>query len=406
MREQKTLVLNRRKLLGDTISGLGLLGIGGGGLSSLATASPFLCSRSLSKIGPLQAPDANGIRLPKGFGSRLVAASGTPVRLGNEKNSSYLWHIEPDGGACYATPDGGWIYVSNSEAGDGNGGVGALRFDKKGEIIDAYSILSGSSRNCAGGSTPWDTWLSCEEVSYGRVYECNIYGNDAKVRPGLGYFKHEAVAIDTINMHAYLTEDTSDGCLYRFIPESIDNGRMNFDRGTLQVAIVNSEGSVTWQALSNPTPESAQTETRYQVRGARRFDGGEGIWYHDRIVTFTTKGDNRVWQYDLKADRLRVIYDGRSSQKPILRGVDNVTVSSDGHVLVAEDGGSMQICVISPSGEVYPLLKLENQDDSELTGPAISPSGDRIYFSSQRGGTTGKGLTYEIVGLFNSRLSH
>ncbi len=401
MLEQKSLMVNRRQLLGYSISGLGLLGIGGGGLSSLVTACPLLCYRSLSKIGPLQAPDANGIRLPKGFSSRLLAASGRPVGLTSEQSSSYLWHVEPDGGACYATADGGWIYVSNSEAGDGAGGVGALRFNKQGEIIDAYSILSGSSRNCAGGATPWDTWLSCEEISYGRVYECSIYGNDAKVCSGLGYFKHEAVAIDPTHMHAYLTEDTSDGCLYRFIPESIDNGRMNFDRGTLQAAIVNSAGSVTWQALSNPTPESGQTETRYQVRNARKFDGGEGICYHDGIVTFTTKGDNRVWQYDIEAGRLRVIYDAQSSRNPILRGVDNVTVSRDGHLLVAEDGGNMQICVIGPSGDVIPLLQVENQDDSEIAGPAISPSGDRLYFSSQRGGSTGKGLTYEILGLLS-----
>jgi hypothetical protein len=53
-------------------------------------------------------PDANGIRLPAGFTSRVVASSGQPV--GNS-----VWHPYPDGGATFSLPDGGWIYVSNSE---------------------------------------------------------------------------------------------------------------------------------------------------------------------------------------------------------------------------------------------------------------------------------------------------
>lgn len=401
MREQKSLKVSRRQLLGQSISGLGLLGIGGGGLSSLVTASPLLDYRSLSRIGPLQAPDANGIRLPKGFRSRLLAAAGSPVSLANGNKSSYRWHVDPDGGACYTTEDGGWIYVSNSEVNDAGGGAGALRFDRSGQVIDAYSILSGTNNNCAGGTTPWGTWLSCEEVSFGRVYECDVFGKGATLRRGLGYFKHEAVAIDPLNMQAYLTEDTGDGCFYRYTPRSVVQGRMDLDSGTLEVALVENEGSVSWQAVSNPNPGSNQTATRYQVRGAKPFNGGEGIWYHDGSVTFTSKGDNRVWQYDIDTQKLKVIYDPRTSKNPILSGVDNVTITNDGHVLVAEDGGRMQICVIGPAGDVFPLLQIVNQDDSEIAGPAINPAGDRLYFSSQRGGRNGQGLTYEVLGLFH-----
>ncbi|HJR18943.1 MAG TPA: alkaline phosphatase PhoX, partial [Actinomycetota bacterium] len=140
--------------------------------------------------GPLQEPDENGLMLPAGFTSRVIAISGVPV-LG----STYVWHIFPDGGATYATPDGGWIYVSNSEVPQ-IGGCGAVRFTKDGDIADAYSILSGTSTNCAGGPTPWGTWLSCEETDSGRVWECDPSGErPAEVRPAMGSFSHEAAAV-------------------------------------------------------------------------------------------------------------------------------------------------------------------------------------------------------------------
>jgi secreted PhoX family phosphatase len=82
----------------------------------------------------------------------------------------------------------------------------------------------------------------------------------------------------------------------------------------------------------------------------------------------------------------------------VLSGVDNLTVSHAGDVLVAEDGGNMELCVIGPDRRVKVLLRLLGQDGSEITGPAFSPDGQRLYFNSQRGGRQGSGLgiTYEI----------
>ena len=82
----------------------------------------------------------------------------------------------------------------------------------------------------------------------------------------------------------------------------------------------------------------------------------------------------------------------------ILSGVDNLTVAAGGEVLVAEDGGDMQVVVLDASGSAAPLLQVVGQDQSEIAGIAFSPDGSRLYFSSQRG-PTGKGpfgLTYEI----------
>ena len=354
---------------------------------------------AIANLGPLREPDENGLRLPAGFRSRIVARSGEV--LGRR---GYEWHRAPDGGAVFDTPDGGWIYVSNSEYAPG--GVGALRFASNGDVVDAYPILARTLRNCAGGPTPWGTWLSCEEFDVGRVWECDPMGGEqGAVRPALGVFRHEAVAIDPVHQHAYLTEDVRDGRFYRFVPDSLIDGRANLSAGELQAAEVigGSEGRVEWRTVPDPG-FTGETPTRMQVPTSTAFDGGEGIWYHRGVVYFSTKGDNRIWAYDIDDANLTILYDAATSSTPILTGVDNVTVSAAGDVLVAEDGGDMQIVAITPKGSVLPIVQIVGQDRSEITGPAFGPGGNRLYFSSQRGfdGTLREslGITYEVTGPF------
>lgn len=354
---------------------------------------PKLMSK-IADIGPLDAADANGVRVAPGFSARIIANSGKVVA-----GTSYTWHAAPDGGATYPTQDGGWIYVSNSEV-PLAGGVGAIVFDATGAIVDAYRILDATSVNCAGGPTPWDTWLSCEEVSRGQVHECDPRGKvQAIVRPLLGTFKHEAAAVDPMKHHVYLTEDEPDGCFYRFVADSTNkHGFANLSSGKLQVAAV-SNGKVTWHDVPDPLFEG-NTPTRKQVVEAQHFKGGEGIWWHAGVVYFSTKGDNRIHAYDTVQETITVLYDAATAPNPILTGVDNITVSCCGDVLVAEDGGTMEIIAILPDGTLKPLVQIEGQDESEITGPAFDPSGTRLYFSSQRGKGAG-GITYEITGPFH-----
>ncbi len=373
------------------IAGASFFAAGGATQLSLAQIdAPF---HSVKDLGPLQPPDANGLMLPAGFQSRIVARSGQPAVA----SSSYRWHSSPDGGACYATDDGGWIYVSNSEADLRRGGVGAIRFDAAGNVVDSYSICDNTSRNCAGGATPWGTWLSCEEFDNGQVYECDPNGNrEAVVRPTMGTYSHEAVAIDMANDCAYLTEDTPDGGLYRFVSEA---GLPDLDNGRLEIAaVVEQEGQKFIAWIQVPDPSASVVPTRRQVPSYTPFDGGEGIALHEGVVYFTTKGDNRVWSYHTDTQQLDIIYDAATSSNPILTGVDNVVITPAGDVLVAEDGGNMQIVAISPDLEVFPIVQIVGQDRSEICGPAFSPSHQRFYFSSQNG-FTGKGadgITYEI----------
>jgi secreted PhoX family phosphatase len=372
--------------------------LGGAGLAVAGRLGGYRFGAALAQGPPsaLSAPDSNGIRVPPGFSTRVVARSGAPPL----PDSAYRWHASPDGGDCFAVPNGGWVYVSNSEVPGGQGGVGALRFNDAGELVDAYSILTGTSLNCAGGRTPWGTWLSCEEFPRGRVWECDPLGaTPAVVHPALGVFKHEAAAVDPVGKRIYLTEDAPDGRWYRFTPAAAADGhRFDLSAGVLEVAEVVSppEGAVRWHAVTDPS--AADTPTSQQVSQSTPFPGGEGMTWGNGIVYFTTKFDNRVWAYDTAAESIRILYDDDRYDDPVLTGVDNVIVAPNGDVMVAEDGGDMQIVVITPAGDVYPFVQVVGHIGSEIAGPAFDPSGTRLYFSSQRGrrGLMNEGITYEL----------
>ncbi|MER6710102.1 MULTISPECIES: alkaline phosphatase PhoX [unclassified Streptomyces] len=384
--------MERRSLLRAAVLGGTSAALGGTLWRGAAYAAP--AQPGTGPYGPLGSPDANGIRLPSGFTSRVIARSGQ--RVGT---TSYTWHNAPDGGACYA--DGtGWIYVSNSEINPG-GGASAVRFSSTGAITAAYRILSNTRTNCAGGKTPWNTWLSCEEVDRGYVFETDPWGVQASVRrDAMGRFKHEAAAADPVRQVVYMTEDVTDGCFYRFRPTTWGD----LSAGTLEVMVAGSgtSGPVTWARVPDP---SGATATRNQVSGAKRFNGGEGCYYANDTCWFTTKGDNRVWQYNAAAQTIELAYDDSlvSGTAP-LTGVDNVTGATSGDLFVAEDGGNMEICVITPDDVVAPFLRIDGQSASEITGPAFSPDGTRLYFSSQRGttGSSSGGITYEVKGPFRA----
>ncbi|HWH30857.1 MAG TPA: alkaline phosphatase PhoX [Mycobacteriales bacterium] len=378
--------MDRRSFLRSTALAVGVTALGP---SFWRTAYAATAKPGTGPYGGLLAADANGVMLPSGFTSRILAVTGNVV------GGDYVWHPAPDGGAVFPQDDGGWVYTSNSEV-PTVGGVGALRFDRDGEVVDAYRILTGTSLNCAGGPTPWGTWLSCEETDRGRVWECEVGGpGQGVVLPALGTFKHEAVTFDDERGQLYLTEDTGTGAFYRFTPDAYPD----LSSGALEVLAADAAGNVTW------LPVLSQTEPQTVVgrpEGYTPFDGGEGVWFDTDHVYFTTKGDNRVWDLDVAQQRLAVLYDAEQvGEDAPLTGVDNLVVSQSADIFVAEDGGNLEIVMITPDGVVAPVVRLVGHDVSEICGPAFSPDGSRLYFSSQRG-TDGRGVTFEVAGPFRT----
>ncbi|MCB0829850.1 MAG: DUF839 domain-containing protein [Solirubrobacterales bacterium] len=363
--------------------------------------------------GSLGSPDANGLRLPAGFSSRVIARSGEDIGP-----RPYEFHILPDGMGAFRTKDGGFILTSNSEApylpGLAEIGAGAIRFDKNFNVVDAYPILKNTWVNCAGGVTPWHTWLSCEEIDTGKVFECDPWGrkpwngSNWIERPALGVFKHEACCVDPKGKRLYLTEDLGDGCLYRFTPDKYPD----LSSGRLEVAIVQESGKVKWAEVPDPQ-FTGGTPTRKQVDGATTFRRGEGMWFDGGTVYFATTQDDRVYAYHPESTYLEVLYDGVAlGDAAPLHDTDNVTASPiSGDLYVCEDPGGnaldgLQVCIISTEGEVAAFCEAtpEAHKDSELTGPVFDPTGSRLYFSSQRakfpGESASAGIIYEISGPF------
>jgi hypothetical protein len=322
--------------------------------------------------------------------------------------TTYPWHVFSDGSGSFPLPDGGWLFASNAESpepGQAFGGASVIRFDAKGNSVDAYRILSNTRSNCGGGITPWGTWISGEEVDTGLVWEADLFGKKAAIpRPALGVFSHEYAVAHAADKRIYLTEDQSGGGFYRFTPTKWGD----LSKGVLEIATLNQNGVVEWRVVPDPT--AASKPTREQVP-ASRMARPEGLCVHEKtgLVYFVESSAGRVFQYDPVTETHQRIYAESDFKEPELTDTDNIAVSERSRDLfVCEDSGDLDICLITPDGEVSRFVRLDgamhgdpNTDaSSETTGPSFDPSGTRLYFASQR--AFGFGVVYEVSGPFRT----
>ena len=416
-------VLRNGLALGGTAVASAILGVGGPVSAAPASSS----SPAPGPYGSLEGrrPDGNGLVLPEGFSSRIVAVGGTGVGA-----TDYTWPLFPDGKGTVATPDGGWILACNHEVfdfqtiGESAGGASAVRFDSGGSILDAYPILEGSHSNSRGATTPWGTWLSCQEAHQGdgRIWECDPTGDSPAVpRNALGVRTHGSVAVDPLGGHCYMTEAHRDGRLYRFrmLDESASGAALA--DGLLEAMVVDPDGGVSW--IPVPDPSGTVAPTRVQAADGFVTPMGGGVWVHDGSLLFTTALDDRVHAVDLANQRHSVVWDGSGHRQPLV-GIGDLTVApASGDLFVAEDRGDMELVLVGIEGLVAPFCRMVGDDHrlSAVTGPCFDPSGTRLYISSLRGrgealvrdvveaidwgdGVEGRhvGVTYEVSGPFRS----
>lgn len=439
----------RSFLLRSGGAGLGLAFTGSlsTALASSAGASPAHRHPHRVGYGPLR-PDPRGIvDLPSGFRYTAFSREGVDVLDGPGRGAPVP--AAHDGMAAFPGSRGRTILVRNHEIDpeaveedgvppvpttpghtydpNGPGGTTTLVVDQQRRLVDHRVSLAGTSGNCAGGPTPWRTWLTCEEtdeiidgVPHGYVFEVDpTRGGNPRPITAMGRFEHEAVAFDLAG-RAYLTEDADGphGYLYRFDPRRPFGGRGSLHAGGSLSALLIPElggadlSSVTeagttfrrlrWVPITTPDP--AEGETVRELHTATPIPKAEGAWTSQGCVWFvSSRGDGpdaedegersdgvhggQIWCYDPFRSTLRLVV--RFEQDHDFEGPDNITVSPHGYAVMCTDGEDENqfLAGITPEGRTFPLAQ-NRLSGEEFAGACFSPDRRTLFANIQVPGVT------------------
>ena len=408
----------------------------GGGVTAPLPTSPPTTPQPVG-YGALLSDPAALLDLPGGFSYRVISSEGMAMSDGGQVPGNC------DGMGCFALPGGRIALVRNHELSPGAaagailasgydsttagvvlpGGTTTIVLDSATLAVQAqFRSLAGTIRNCAGGVTPWGSWLSCEEDvtnagsgvgrDHGYVFEVPA-GATAPVAPvpltAMGRFRHEAAVVDPASGAVFLTEDRDDGLLYRFLPSQPGNlaaggqlqalafvdGRTDTRNWSSAAITAGQWASLRWIDLSQPQAPVDDLRQRGLAAGAARFARGEGIHVGRGELYFvcTSGGAARlgqVFRLDLSGtgSRLQLFYESNDASQ--FNFGDNITIAPDGQLIVCEDQGMPPIDNhlrgITPQGVAYPIARLRTS--SELAGACFSPDGRILFLNVYSPGRT------------------
>lgn len=387
--------------------------------------------------GPVQEDPDGLLALPAGFTYAAFGRTGDVMADGNLTPSDH------DGMAAFAGPDADRVrLVRNHELSPGEvpptsqvgaaamydpaaaGGTTNLLYNvRTNELEGDWISLAGTTRNCAGGPTPWGSWLSCEETYYtnGALKHGYIFDVPADLEgpvdpvplPAMGRFVHEAVAVDPATGFVYETEDRGTAGFYRFLPTTpgtlSDGGRLQMlaieDRPNYDTRSGQTPGiplRVTWVDIDEPDPDDPDPLAVYNqgaAQGAATFARLEGAWFGDGsiYIVSTSGGDaseGQVWEYRPRGSSGgQLILTFESPAGDVLDNPDNITVSPSGALLLCEDGsGTDWLRGVDQKGRIFDF-GYNQLNSSEFAGACFSPDGTTLFVNIQT-----PGITFAIQG--------
>jgi hypothetical protein len=293
----------------------------------------------------------------------------------------------------------------------GKGGTTTLVVSADRTLVRHYSSLAGTYRNCAGGPTPWGSWLSCEESvetgnkRHGYVFEVPSSATGL-VTPvplvAMGRFNHEAAAVDPNTGDVYMTEDRSDGLFYRFVPNTPGNLSAGGSLYALRIVgrpkVITATGfplrqpqAVEWVQIATVDPSGDTVRVEGFNKGAAQFARGEGIFYGNGEFYFCctsggSSGDGQVWRY-VPATRAIELY-LEPNNSGILDNPDNIVVAPSGDLFLCEDGdGGNSSVGVTPTGTLYRFAR-NRLNTFEFAGACFSPDGRTMFVNVQTPGIT------------------
>ena len=420
--------------------------------------------------GPLLDDPQGVLNLPEGFSYQVISKQGDLMSDG------FLVPGKGDGMATFEGPDGKVLIVRNHEVspedleggpfgkdlallsklekeqlydfGRGSlpcmGGTTTLLYNPATKKVEQeYLSLAGTIRNCAGGPTPWGSWITCEEnvskagdkleKDHGYNFEvpatADIQLFDPIPLKEMGRFNHEAVCVDPTTGIVYQTEDRGDGLIYRYVPnvkgELHKGGKLqalafkdspgfdtrNWEESQGERMYIGERYQVSWIDLEDIEAPEDDLRLRGFESGAARFARGEGMWYGNGEVYFACTNGGRkqhgqIFRYkpslregeeEEKNVPATLELFVESNDSDLVESCDNITFSSHGDLVICEDKATPKIAGVTPQGEIYHIAKNVGYE-SEFAGATFSPDGQTLFVNIQH-----PGLTVAIQGPWGKR---